>query len=68
MAKEADITKADAEFICKELQRRGLLKSYIFEESVQAIDFVTYLTDFWDWEKSPYIKEKLRRNYRLHRR
>jgi hypothetical protein len=57
MAKEADITKADAEFICKELQRRGLLKSYILEESEQAIDFVTYLIDFWDWEKSPYIKE-----------
>jgi integrase len=68
MAKEADITKADAEYICKELQRRGLLKSYVLEESVQAIDFVTYLTDFWDWEKSPYIKEKLRRNHGLHKR
>jgi hypothetical protein len=60
MAKDADISKTDADFICKELQRRGLLKSYILEESIQAIDFVTYLTDFWDWEKSPYIKEKLR--------
>jgi integrase len=68
MAKEAGITKADAGFICKELQCRGLLKSYILEESVQAIDFVTYLTDFWDWEKSPYIKEKLRRNHGIHRR
>jgi len=68
MAKEADITKADAEFICKELQRRGLLKSYVLEESKQAIDFITYLTDFWDWEKSPYIKEKLRRNHGLHKR
>jgi len=29
MAKEADISKADADFICKELQRRGLLKSYV---------------------------------------
>jgi hypothetical protein len=66
MAKEADI--ADAGFICKELQRRGLLKSYILEESVQAINFVTYLTDFWDWGKSPYIKEKLRRNHGIHRR
>ena len=68
MAKEADIIRADAEFICKELQRRGLLKSYILEESVQAIDFITYLTDFWDWEKSPYIKEKLRRNHGIHKR
>jgi hypothetical protein len=68
MAKEADIAKADAEFICKELHRRGLLKSYVLEKSRQAIDFVTYLTDFWDWEKSPYIKEKLRRNHGIHRR
>jgi integrase len=68
MAKEADITKTDAEFICKELQRRGLLKSYVLENSKQAIDFVEYLTDFWDWEKSPYIKEKLRRNHGLHKR
>jgi len=68
MAKEADISKTDAEFICKELQRRGLLKSYVLEESAPAIDFIAYLTDFWDWEKSPYIKEKLRRNHGLHRR
>jgi hypothetical protein len=53
MTKESDISKADAEFICKELQRRGFLKTYILEDSKQAIDFVTYLTDFWDWEKSP---------------
>ena len=68
MAKESDISKADVEFICKELQRRGLLKSYVLENSTQAIDFVKYLTDFWDWEKSPYIKEKLRRNHGLHKR
>ena len=56
MAKRADITNEDAEFICKELQRRGLLKSHILKESKQAIDFAAYLTDFWDWEKSNYIK------------
>jgi len=68
MAKSTDITKADAVFICKELQRRGLLKSYVLEKSVQATDFVSYLIDFWNWEKSPYIKEKLRRNHGLHKR
>ena len=67
MAKEADITKGDAEFICKELKRRSQLKSYVLEESIQSIDFVSYLTDFWDWEKSPYIKEKLRRNHGIHK-
>ena len=68
MAKKSDILKADAVFICKELQRRGFLKSYVLENTTQAIDFIKYLTDFWDWEKSPYIKEKLRRNHGLHKR
>jgi len=68
MAKKIDATRVDAEFICKELQRRGLLKSFVLEESVQATDFIAYLTDFWDWEKSSYIKEKLRRNHGIHKR
>jgi len=68
MAKEADVSKADADFICSELKRRGFLKTHVLEGSKQAIDFISYLTDFWDWEKSPYIKEKLRRNHGLHKR
>ena len=68
MAKEVDVNKADAEFICKELRRRGLLKTYVLEETERAINFSSYLKKFWDWEKSPYIKEKLRRNHALHKR
>ena len=68
MAKAADITKADAVFICKELQRRGFLKSYILSESKQAVDFGEYLRGFWDYENSPYVKEKLRKKHSLHRR
>ena len=36
MLKESDTSKADTEFICKELQRRGLLKSFVIEKSVQS--------------------------------
>ena len=68
MAKSADITKADAVFICKELQRRGFLKSYILAESKQAVDFGEYLRGFWDYENSPYVREKLRKKHSLHRR
>ncbi|MDR2865058.1 MAG: hypothetical protein LBV68_05575 [Spirochaetaceae bacterium] len=42
--KSADINKAGAEFICKELQRHGLLKSFVMAESRQDVDF-------WEWEK-----------------
>ena len=68
MAREADISGADCEFICKELKRRGLLKSFVLSESRQAVDFSEYLLDFWDWEKSDYIRERLRKNHGLHRR
>jgi integrase len=68
MAKEAVISKADAVFILKELQRRGLLKSYVLSETAAAVPFGEYLADFWDWEKSPYIKEKRRKNHGIHRR
>jgi integrase len=68
MAKSADVTKADAVFICKELQRRGFLKSYVLAESRQAVDFGEYLRGFWDYENSPYVKEKLRKKHSLHRR
>jgi len=68
MTKDAEVSQTDAEFICKELQRRGPLKSYVLEKSVQAISFITYLTDFWGWENHLIIKEKLRRNHGIHKR
>ena len=68
MAREADISRADCEFICKELKRRGLLKSFVISESKQAISLTEFLLNFWDWEKSDYIRERLRKNHGLHRR
>ena len=37
MAKSAEISKDDSVFICKELQKRGLLKSYIIPESKNTV-------------------------------
>jgi len=66
LAKEADLT--DAEFVINELKRRGLLKSAVLTESKQDRDFAEFLTNFWDYDNSPYIKEKLRKNHSIHRR
>jgi hypothetical protein len=60
-------TPADAEFICDELKRRGLLKSYVLSESRQAADFGAFLQNFWDYDASPYVKERLRKNHGIHR-
>jgi hypothetical protein len=68
MAKQADISKTDAAFICKELQRRGFLKTFIIADNKQAVDFLAFLENFWDYDNSPYIKEKLRKNHGIHRR
>jgi integrase len=68
LAKESDLNKDDARYICKELQRRGVLKSYVLLESSQAIDFIQFLQNFWDWDLSPYIKERLRKRHAIHKR
>jgi hypothetical protein len=68
MTKDAEITTADCDYICKELKRRGMLKSYVISESIQAIDLIDYLLEFWGWEKSAYIRERLRKNHGIHKR
>jgi integrase len=60
-------TKAEAEILLKEMKRMGWIKSYVLTESPAAQDFTLFLSDFWDWERSPYIKEKRRKNHGIHR-
>ena len=68
LAKKAEINDSDAMFICKELQRRGLIINFVLSKSIQAVDFIQYLQNFWDWDSSPYIKERLRKRHSIHRR
>lgn len=58
---------SEAEFVCRDLKRRGLLKSYVLAGSKQAVDFPAYLRNFWDYDASPYVKEKLRKSHGIHR-
>jgi integrase len=60
-------TAAEADFVCRELKRRGLLKVFIITESKQDVDFPAYLRTFWNYETSSYIKEKLRKNHGIHK-
>jgi len=61
-------TKEDADIILSELQRLGLVKSYILDNTQKAENFNSFLTTFWDWDTSPYIKEKKRQNHSIHKR
>lgn len=60
-------TTTEADFVCQELKRRGLLKIFVIAGSRQDADFPSYLLNFWDYETSPYVKEKLRKNHGIHK-
>jgi integrase len=65
--RHAAVSMQDAEFIIGELRRRGLVKSCVFAGSPDSVPFHEYLEEFWDWDRSPYIQEKLRREHSIHR-
>ncbi|MDR2701801.1 MAG: site-specific integrase [Spirochaetaceae bacterium] len=60
-------TDAETETLLCELKRLGWVKSFILKETPQAEDFISFLTAFWDWDTSPYIKEKLRKSHGIHK-
>jgi len=58
----------EAEKLLTELRKVGWVKSYVHSETPGAVDFVSFLINFWDWDSSPYIKEKRRKNHGIHKR
>jgi hypothetical protein len=64
----ASISPSDAEFIIGELKRRGLILSCVFAGAPDAVRFADFLEVFWDFDRSPYVREKLRAEHSIHRR
>ena len=58
----------EVEAFLDELKRLGWMKTYILKDTPAAEDFVSFLYAFWDWETSPYIKEKQRKCHGIHKR
>jgi integrase len=65
--RRSDLTRADAEYIVDELKRRGHIASCIMAGSGGSARFSDFLEEFWDWERSPYVREKLRAEHSIHR-
>ena len=61
-------TKDEAETALAELRRLGWVKGFVVKETEAAVDFISFMTTFWNWDTSPYIQEKLRKNHGIHRR
>jgi integrase len=58
----------EAENLMTEMRRFGWVKSYVRNETPAAVDFISFLNTFWDWDTSPYIEEKLRQKHGIHKR
>jgi integrase len=54
--------------IAKALRNRGLLSLPAVSPGPGNLDFIGYLKNFWDYDKSPYVKEKLAHNHSIGRR
>ena len=61
-------TRTEAEIILSEMKRLSWVKSFVFNETPAAQLLTSFLTTFWDWDTSPYIKEKLRKKHGIHKR
>ena len=53
---DIEITNVEAERIMTILKQRGLLKKI---KEAEEKDLITYLLDFYNYETSPYVREKL---------
>jgi hypothetical protein len=60
-------TKTDVEIVLKELKRKGWLRNYVLGDTPATKDFTAFLTGFWDWDTSDYIKEKRRKLHSIHK-
>ncbi|GHV79098.1 hypothetical protein AGMMS49944_08890 [Spirochaetia bacterium] len=66
---KADTLDADAALeIVKALRERGLITTPAVKPGPGNVDFITYLKNFWTYEKSPYVREKLAHGQKLGRR
>jgi integrase len=60
-------TGTEADIVLSEMKRLGWVKSVILKNTPQAVDFISFLTSFWDWNTSPYINDKLRKKHGIHK-
>jgi integrase len=66
--KTTPLEKSEVRQVIKVLQQQGYIKTAIITGEKSDRDFIEYLLEFWDFNNSPYVKEKLRREHSIHRR
>lgn len=64
----ATLTMDDTREIIEILKAKNLVSSAVLKSDKANISFVTYLENFWDYDTSSYVKEKLRKKHGIHKR
>jgi len=62
-----DFTPEEVSKIAQTLQDRHLIQSFILPNTPQSKPIEQYLEEFWDFNKSPYVREKKLRGQSIHR-
>ncbi|GHV13239.1 hypothetical protein FACS189491_07900 [Spirochaetia bacterium] len=66
---KADTLDTDSALeIVKTLRERGLIDTPVVKTGPGNVDFTTFLKNFYDFDKSPYVREKLAHGQKLGRR
>jgi integrase/predicted DNA-binding transcriptional regulator AlpA len=60
-----NLDAAGAQQIAEVLRARGLLEFPTVKAGSGRVDFIEYLKKFWDYDKSPYIKDRLAHNHSI---
>jgi len=55
-----DINNSDIAKMLEILKERGVVKTYVLSGAKDDIKLADYLIDFWTWEKSDYIQERIK--------
>lgn len=63
-----DLTPSNASAIIDILTKKNLIGTILTTEDVGAESISAFLKRFWDYDSSPYIKEKLHKNHSIHKK
>ena len=65
--RKADLLSEDAMRIVNTLKDKGLIDVSVSKSGKGSVLFSKYLETFWDYDKSPYVREKLAHGQSIHK-
>lgn len=63
-----DFTMGDIQEIIEIFKTKGFVSSAVMKTDKGNVPFISFLENFWDFDNSPYVKEKRRKEHSIHKR